>query len=238
MQNEEFIREQLNEFFKIRRTKNSAFSVRAMAQFFKTSPAQMSQILSGKRPLSRKFIKIVSEKIDLPKTDSNIEFNTLQNDEFKLISDWYHFAILSLSKTSKNSADPKYIAQHLGIDYFLAKDAFERLLKLGLIQVKNGNFIQTTNPLHTTNDIPSAAIRDHHKQILNLAAEKLDEIDVDFREFTSITMALNIKKLPAAKKIIRQFKIELYELVGQGKCEDVYTFSAQLFPVTKTEFKK
>lgn len=233
MQNEEFIRQQLNDFFKLKRTKNPAFSVRAMAQFFKTSPAQMSQILSGKRPLSRKFLNTASEKLDLPKTNLKIEFNTIQNDEFKLISEWYHFAMLSLSKTSNNKADPRFIAQLLGIDYFIAKEAFERLIKLDLIEIKNGRFDQKTKPLHTTNDIPSAAIRSYHKQNLSLAAEKLDEVDVELREFTSITMAFNIKKLQTAKKLIRQFKTDLYKLASQGNCEDVYTFSAQLFPVTK-----
>ena len=233
MQNEEFVREQLNDFFKVRRAKNPTFSVRAMAQFFKTSPGQMSQILSGKRPLSRKFINTVSEKLDLPKTDAQVEFNTIKDDEFKLISDWHHFAILSLSKTSKNKADPRFIAKLLGIDYFEAKEAFERLEKLELIQIKDDRYTQTTKPLHTTNDIPSAAIRKNHKQNLALAADKLEEVSVDLREFTSITMAFNIRKIQAAKKLIRQFKNDLYELVGQGKCEDVYTFSAQLFPITK-----
>ncbi len=237
MQIEEYVRQQLNEFFKLKRTKNAAFSVRAMAQLFKTSPAQMSQILSGKRPLSRKFIKIVSEKLDIPKIDSKIEFSNLPGDEFSLISDWHYFAILSLSKTSKNKADPRFISQLLGIDYFVAKESFETLSKRGLIQIQNGHFTQTTKPLHTTNDIPSAAIRKYHQQNLKLAAEKIDEIEVEFREFTSITMAFNFKKLQTAKKLIRQFKTELYELVGQGKCEDVYTFSAQLFPVTKLDFK-
>ncbi|MBC7467460.1 MAG: DUF4423 domain-containing protein [Bdellovibrio sp.] len=237
MQTEEFVRQQLNDFFKIKRAKNGAFSVRAMAQLFKTSPGQMSQILSGKRPLSRKFINSVSDRLDLPKVDSKIEFSTLPDDEFKVISDWHHFAILSMSKTSKNKADPKFIAQMLGIDYYVAKEAFERLSKLGLIGIKDGFYTQTTKPLHTTNDIPSAAIRSHHKQNLTLASEKLDEVDVELREFTSMTMALNSKKLPSAKKLIRKFKADLYELVGQGKCEDVYTFSVQLFPVTKINIK-
>ena len=233
MQNEEFVRQQLNDFFKIKRTKNPAFSVRAMAQLFKTSPAQMSQILSGKRPLSRKFINTLAEKLDLPKANSKLEFDTIEDDEFKLISDWHHFAILSLSKTSKNKADPRFIANLLGIDYFVSKESFERLRKLGLIEVKEGRFTQTTKPLHTTNDIPSTAIRKNHKQNLFLAAEKIEEVDVELREFTSMTMAFNMRKLQAAKKLIRKFKTDLYELVSQGKCEDVYTFSAQLFPVTK-----
>jgi hypothetical protein len=237
MQDQEFIRQQLNDFFKSKRNKNSSFSVRAMAQLFKTSPAQMSQILSGKRPLSRKFIATVLDKLDMPNAATEIKFDTIEDEQFKLVSDWFHFAILSLSNTSRNKADPRFISQLLGIDYFVTKEAFERLLKLGLIQIHEGRFQQTTKPLHTKNDVPSAAIRSHHKQNLTLAAEKIDGVDVQLREFTSMTMAFNIKKLSAAKKLIRKFKHDLYELGSKGPCEDVFTFSAQLFPITKFEIK-
>ncbi len=235
MQNQDYVRQQLNDFFKSKRTRNSSFSIRAMARLFKTSPAQMSQILSGKRPLSQKFIASAWDRLDLPPVHTQVEFSTVEDQEFSLISDWHHFAILSLSKTSRNKADPRMIARLLGIDYFVAKASFDQLKKLNLITVKGDRFIQTTKPLHTKNDIPSLAVRQYHKQNLALAAEKLDEVDVSQREFTSVTMAFNVSKLSAAKKLIRQFKDDLYELAGKGKCDEVYTFAAQLFPVTKIE---
>lgn len=233
MQNNDLIRQQLIHYFSETRLKNPMYSLRAMARTFNISPSHLSQVLSEKRPITDKFKKKVCGKLGLPTPDGKIQFNFIDDDNFRLVADWYHFAILSLSKVADCKADARWISRRLGIDYFIAKEAFERLQKLGLIKVKNGKFSQIVDPLHTSNDIPSLAIRMHHKQNLELAAQKLEDIDINNREFSSITVATSLKKLPLAKKVIRKFKTELYELLESGTKEHVYTFAMQLFPVSK-----
>jgi hypothetical protein len=244
----DFLRQQLANYFTEMRSKNPAYSLRAMARSFRTSPAQLSQIIANKRPMTNKFILKVSEKLGLSPLEvksilefhsgvpaAKTAFETIDDDNFKLVADWYHFAILSLSKVRDCEADPKWIAKRLGIDYFVAREAFHRLRKLGLIEIANGKYRQISRPLHTTNDVPSNAIRKYHSQNLELAKVKLDEVDIEAREFSTITFAVNLKNLPTAKKMIRKFKTEIYELLETGKKEEVYTMAIQLFPVSKNK---
>lgn len=133
-------------------------------------------------------------KVNLP------ELQILPEDEFKLISDWVHFAILSLAHVKRNSADLNWIAKKLLISPKAAKEAFQRLQKMGLIQNQGSGFIQTSKPLTTTADIPSSVIREYHKQNLNLASSKIESVAVAKREYSAITMAVDPKKLAKAKK--------------------------------------
>ncbi|MGE0762901.1 MAG: TIGR02147 family protein [Bdellovibrionales bacterium] len=248
MAGNEGLRQQLTNYFAQMRQKNPGYSLRAMARVFKTSPAQLSQVLSGKRPMSRKFVLSVSDRLGLspletkealesqcPSPRSKISFESIAEDQFKLIADWHHFAILSLGETADAKADPKWISKRLGLDYYVVREALTRLQKLGIIEIKNGRYRQITKPIHTTQDIPSAAIRKNHRQNLALASEKLEQVDVADREFTSMTMAISRKKIDLAKKMIRKFKTEMYEFLQAGAKEEVYTLAIQLFPVSKIE---
>jgi len=246
LMHDNYLRQKLTHYFHTTRSKNPSYSLRAMARSFKTSPAHLSQVLSGKRPMTDKFALKVSNKLDLSplemkmalaelssSDETSLPFDLIEDEKFKLVSDWHHFAILSLSQVPDSKANVRWISQRLGIDYHVAKAAFERLRKLGMIKVENGSYHQVPKALHTTNDVPSSAIRKYHKQNLELAAGKLDEVDVNLREFSAITVATSLKKLPLAKKLIRKFKADIYELLNVGKKEEVYTLSIQLFPVSK-----
>jgi uncharacterized protein (TIGR02147 family) len=233
VQNAEFLVQHLKDHFEANRRKNPSYSLRSMARALKTSPAQLSQVMSGKRPLSVKFASKIADRFGLSSSGSSVKFDGIEEDRFKLISDWEHFAILSMSRLSDCRADARWISRRLGIDYFAAKHAFQRLLEMGLIEIVGKRYRQTSKPLHTTHDIPSSAIRAYHRQNLELASDKIDEAAVDAREYTSVTVATSMKKLPLAKKMIRRFKDEIFDFLGRDESEEVYTLSIQLFPVTK-----
>lgn len=63
-----------SEFTK-RKTKNPNFSVRAFARWLELSPAQVSQVMSGKRPLTLKALEKINKKLDI----SPFEKQTLEN---------------------------------------------------------------------------------------------------------------------------------------------------------------
>lgn len=241
-----FLMQQLVE----RKKKNAQFSLRAFARMLEISPSQLSGLINGKKNLTPRQAAHLIEKLNLNDDDStNLiremhpgfrgsysetpALQTLSEDEFRLISEWYHFAILSLGELPNNQANSKWIAQKLGIDSTLALEAFHRLERMGLIEVRNDQFKQTTKPLTTTTDVPSAAVQSYHKQNLQIAAEKLEIIPVEGRQYLSITMASSPQKLEKAKKMIADFS---QKLSAELECEnpsDVYTLAIQLFPLTK-----
>jgi uncharacterized protein (TIGR02147 family) len=242
-----FLKEELER----RRQVNSLYSLRAFSRQLKMSPAQLSQIISGKRPLTAKTAFRIAEVLALsPLETSTFVESTLQSvpketstaveikeDEFSLIADWYHLAILSLSELRQHRADPRWIASQLGIKTSEASVALQRLQKLKIIEIKGGKVRQIMNPLKTPSDVPSSANRIYHAQNLDKAKEKLETVPVADREFSAITMAVSRKNLPKAKKMITEFKRKLCALLEQGEKQAVYSLAIQLFPVSKLEEK-
>lgn len=230
-----------------RRKANPAYSLRAFARFLEMSPAALSQLISGKRGLSFKRLGSILDKLGLAPEENaramrslkrrgeTTKPEVLKEDQFRLIADWYHYAILSLGEIKGASADPRWIARRLGIRVENANEALTRLRRMGLVQIKNGRFKQVPGPLRTSVDVPSSSIRRYHKGILALAQNRMDEIAVERREYTSITMAINSKNVAKAKKIVREFKQDLNDLLEEGELDEVYQLSIQLFPLSIKE---
>ena len=109
--------------------KNTAFSLRAFSNRLGMSPGAISQILNGKRSVSKKIAQKICDKLLLdpqekseivglfPEIKKEILNNTalepnylqLQSDQFRVISDWYYLAILSLIKIRGFKKKPKWI---------------------------------------------------------------------------------------------------------------------------------
>ncbi len=240
-----YLAEQLIE----RKKNNPLYSLRAFAKALEISPSQLSSLLSGRKTLSSKLARKIFERLNTDKIsiqsmledmvieDSSDEsyFQVLESDDFQLISQWQYFAILSLAHIKDNKANSKWISDRLGIDPVLALESFNRLVKMGLIKVMDGSFRQTTKPLHTNSDVSSIEIRNYHRSNLALAAEKIETTDINLREYTSITVDVDLKKLPRAKKMINDFKKNLSDFLCTGKTSEVYTLAIQLFPLTKVK---
>jgi DNA-binding MarR family transcriptional regulator len=147
----------------------------------------------------------------------------------------FHFAILEMTELKNNQGQAQWIAKELNIDLVRAKISLQRLVRMGYIQIKNGQLFRTTKPLTTTTDIPSSAIRSFHKQNLELAKEKIESIPVELREFTSITTSVSLKKLARVKKLLNEFKFQINQELEGEDASEVYSLSIQLFPLTKVE---
>ncbi|CAN5576253.1 hypothetical protein BH10BDE1_BH10BDE1_33000 [soil metagenome] len=235
-----------------RKRRNSQFSLRSFAKLLEISPGQLSSLISGKKNLTTKQAVKIIEKLNLSEEDSMdlirglhpklkelkveaIEENVLTEDQFKMISNWHHFAVLSLGSVRNNQATATWISSRIGIDVVSAQTVLDRLARLEMIEIKNGKFRQASKPLNTQNEIPSRVIRDYHQQNLRLASEKLENVAVELREFSSITMAVDARKLAKAKKMIADFKQRLCKELETRDATEVYTLSMQLFPLTVQE---
>lgn len=234
------------------------FSLRSFARVLNLTPAQLSETLSGKRKITRKIALRVFERLGvdpstaqhligrLPekqkrrrnKTQSKtrgqvLRYVQLSTDEFKIVADWYHFAILSLAETKSFKSDPTWIAKRLNIAEPDAKRAIERLLRLGLIAQKSGKLVATGKRFATSNDIPDASIRKNHAQGLEQARNALDQVPVELREFAASIIAADPRLLPQAKARLRELKREITQLLESGEKREVYRLSIQLFPVSR-----
>lgn len=207
-----------------RKGRNPHYSLRAFARDLKINPASLSQLLAGKRTLSGKNIKKLAEHLSLsPKEierllntsetkrdkQKTLQYIELEDDHFKIISDWYYYAILNLAKI-KNQANPQWIAKRLGISKIEAEIAIERLQRLKLLEVKKGKLVRKSLPLNF--NTPSAALRKQNKQLIKLAGESVEKIPAQKRETSSMTFAIDPALIPTAKKKIDHFYDQMSKL--------------------------
>lgn len=245
--------ERLKAEYEIRRERNPNLSLRAFARWLGISPAQISQILSGKRRLTPKLAAQLARRLDMSPFEkiefirhTNLDFiessstptptAKLSEERFQMIAEWYHMAILSLTRIKGAKSDPRWIAQRLGISVSEAQTALERLCKLNLLELKP--FRQIGEPLLVASEVPSQAIRRHHKQLINMAIEKIDTETIDRRQIQSLTIATDAKHIALAQKRIERFLDEMNELMECPNPTDVYALNLQLSPLTKKENPK
>ena len=214
------------------------------------SPATVSEISSGKRRVTLKMALRISEQLNLspqekerlvetfqsekvrPLPRRELVFHQLKEDEFQLIADWQHFAILSLLKIAPKKATQ--ISTALSLSMLVTQKSLERLVRLDLIkQDKNRVYHRVSKPISTSDGVSSLAIRKSHLQDLDFARTSLEQDDLELRDFTSVTLAIDEKRLPEAKKIIRDFRDRLMQFLEKDSPKSVYKFSIQLYPLTR-----
>jgi uncharacterized protein (TIGR02147 family) len=161
------------------------------------------------------------------------EFFQLSDDAFKLVADWYYFVIMALCKLPSIPAESRYLSERLGISEFEARAALQRLLRLQLVEIRDGNLAIVASTPSTTRDVPSSAIRSYHKQNLKLAEESIEKVSLELREFSSITFPADTKCLPEVKDLVMEFKRKIARIMETPTANEVYTLAIQLFPVTK-----
>lgn len=160
-------------------------------------------------------------------------------DQFYLIADRYHFHLLALIQTEDFKNDLKWMAKRLGISVVQVRTALDRLERLGLItKDKTDLRLSSTKGISTSHDVSSGALRKSHHQALDRATLSLDQDPVEIRDFSSITMAIDQKKIPEAKRMIKEFRRRLCKFMETGKSGEVYELNIQLVPVTKFQLQK
>jgi uncharacterized protein (TIGR02147 family) len=234
--------------FKARVRKNPSFSLRSYAKILDISPTHLSMILSNKRAVSPASALKIAERLGITPSETLQRLHAkrrsfqkqkeltrlLAEEEFKLISEWYYFAILGLADIKNNVADAQWIAKKISLPVSIADAAFQRLQRQGYITVNGGQF-RNTHFVETQPDVSREEVRRYHKQVLNLAAERIDEIEVELREYISMTLAMNKRGIPAAKNLIRKFKTEFEAEFESGTKTDVFQFNIQFFPLAKPD---
>lgn len=231
-----------------RKNRNPSYSLRAFARDLGVSPAALSQYLARKRELSKKNRQSVIEKMRLSPTEQEslwisarpnstvkTTYGQIAEDTFRIISDWVSLATLNLAHLKSNKADAGWIAKRLGIPSNEAKDTLNRLVRVGLLEIKSGKMHRTTQSFATTTDIPSEAIKRFHLGVIRKAEQALLDLPVDKRDITAITMPTDPLRLEEAKKILVKTRRQIADLVSKGEPSEVYVLAMQFFPFTQQD---
>lgn len=241
------------------RFENPSLSRRAFSKSLGLSPGAISEIFNGQRKVSLKLAKRISERLGLdPEARAELygtfekyakkprrlrtkrakapepEYLRLSADQFRVIGDWYHFAILALMQTSDFKSDVAWISSRLALNPAIVRSAIDRLKRVGLIREdEKGNLISSDIAPCTSDDVSNASIRLAHFELLLKARTALETLPVNERDFTAFMLNLSPSQLPRVKERIRKFQNELAEEFESQPQPEVYQLCMQLFPLTQ-----
>lgn len=243
----------LQQEFRKRSLKNQRYSLRSFARFLEIEASSLSQMMKRKRKVSQKMIHSICDKLLTHPAQRDLLLKNLNQskvnnsplstnkyidmsfDIFNIIADWHHIAILDLTQTEGFQSDPKWISSQLGISIIDAQSAIDRLLRVELLEIKQGQLKKTH--LHLSNfktGTTSSAHKLLQKQIIEKALQAVDGVRQEEKDITSIFMAIDESKLPEARMMIQNFRRELCAFLETGKQTRVYNLAVQLFPLSKT----
>jgi transcriptional regulator with XRE-family HTH domain len=251
MQQSERVREILHRKYEEIRNRNSGFSMRSFASRLGLSSGALSEVMAGKRPLSPKKIKVLLQtKLFEPQERSELahaagfvlgwesgkkspRYTRLSTEQFQVIADWWHYAILNLIQTRDFRADPKWIGARLGLDPGVVEEALFRLKELRLVREEKGTLVRTHARVTTSDDKIDLPLQRGNLGLIKLAGRRLKKVPVELRDVTSYVMAVNPARLPQAKTAIRRLQDELSIILEGEDASEVYQLGIQLFPISQ-----
>lgn len=236
---------------------NPRYSLRSFARYLGIEASHLSKILRGQRSVTERMLLRVAPKLGMSPKDLDHyrevirkqerrlgnsatalpNYNPVEMDQFQIISDWYHFAILELVSMEGFVASPQWISRVLGINVNEASAAIDRLFRLGYLETQPDGSWKNRSGFNTTigNDFTTAALRQMQRQILQMAIDALEAVPFDQRSQSAMTMAVDKDLLPRLKERITQFRRETDAFIQKNskKLDSVYHLSVSLYPVTK-----
>jgi uncharacterized protein (TIGR02147 family) len=220
------------------------YSGRAFARDLGISVTALHGVLNQTRHLAKNNLELIAGKLGwtLKQLDIAIESTKLSNDptktlleedQFQMIADWVHLAILNLAKIK--NINVASIPERLGIEEEVSQESVERLVRLNYIEIDQDNCLKRVfQNFGVTKLSPSQAIQSFHHSNLAKAQKALKEVPIDERNFLTIAAPTNIQKLPELKKLIEEFRKQALAIFESDQADQVYFLNLQLYPVSKS----
>jgi len=253
----------LEKEFEDRKRKNSRYSLRAFAKYLEMPAPKLSMVLRKKAGMSVLRAKKIATKLRLDKkekttfinlvaskharslterkiaqkalqTASHHSYLTLNQEFFKIFSDWYFFAILEATELVNFKASAGWISKKFALPKGVVEKALRLLKKHDFIKEENNTFKQVESDIYIPGGTPSRYIKSHHRQILQKADDAIIICPLEEREFSSQIFSFNSELMDEIKSELiesRKKIIEKYETLSRGNKDRVYCFSQQFFPL-------
>lgn len=241
----------LNERFQEIKRINSSYTLRSFARKLNLNSGALSQIMNKKRNISKDFAENLAMLLELNEQDRErfmasfkIQDNLNQNiDDAKVLNetilerltDWYVLAILSLVKLNNFVVSPENISKRLGITLDEAIEGVHFLMSHGMLKSdEHGKMIRTEKRFATLDNISNDQLKKIQANNLKMGIESIYRDDVDRRDFTTMTIAIDPKNISEAKALIRKFERDLAIMLEYGEKKEVYNLTIGLYPLTRS----
>lgn len=228
---------------KKRQEKNPKFSLRSFARLLKTDPSSLSKILNGLRvPADETVAKWVEcmklspeEALALRSSVSETNsFNPMNAEFFESTYSWAHPILLEALKLPNATTKLPMLADLFGMSLPELEQTIAYLHSHQILQ-KNSEDAGYTPSNLTTVQIPytTELRRNLQKKYLEMAKTAIEEVPMEKRDNSTLTVAIHTDDIPAMKEIIREARLKIHRLAEKRKNQlnAVYNFSSALYPI-------
>ncbi len=164
---------------------------------------------------------------------------TLSSTQYDYFSNWYNAVIRELITLYNFNDDFQLLAKSVRpeITCSEAKASVELLLQLKLLKKTSiGTYEQVNTAIVAEGDIGLIAIRHFNRCMLLNALKAIDEVEVDIRHISGLTMGISKRMHSIIRSEIEAFKEHIVKLVNQDrKSIGVYQLNVQFFPLSKNK---
>lgn len=252
----------INKYFSRKVESLNGYSMRAFARDLDVSPSFISRLLKGQKAIPVRLVPKVIEILDIEFEEAMVIKNSLVPDELssdaqnkkldkslsdsgwslglraqeKILNKWFYVAILELTTCSNFDGKVKTISKRLGISEDATNAAVRDLVRLDVLEEKNGKVTKRHSKLRFGSNTSKSTIRNYHKQMLNRAytelKSKISDEEFEKRLITGITVSAPPEKVAQAKKMLSETLHEIADFLMEEPGTEVYQISGQLFPLS------
>ncbi len=226
------------------KSKNPSYSLRAFSKKLNIPHSALSEIMNGKRRLTQKMgerllmaLKLepeIKEQL-LRSMAEKSSYSTLELQSFQAIAHWEYLAVMGLFKLKDFQSNTQWMAKRLGITSKKVESVLNTLVATGLVSEDlEGNLKRTSSiNLNTPSQIKDKGLRQFAIESLEKAIDSLRQDNIKDRDFSTVTLTVNKKDLPRAKKMLEEFRYKFDQEIESVPGEELYKLVLGFYPVTK-----
>ncbi len=256
--------------FEARRLGNPSYSLRAFARDLRVDSSVLAALLKDRsRGVSRATAIKIAKRLGLNEEEqrlfadsvdayharsqsardlarsrlearSAVKVKSVDLDAMKVISSWHHLAIREWVGTSSFKLDYRRMAKAFSITTAEARDAWDRLRRLELVERDESGRWTAKEWVRTPDGTPSDVLRRYHGQILDRSRHALENVELSERSHTALMLPFHVGSVEEAKRLIREFRRGFSKAIAASRPSErvndrVYCLSVQLFPLDERE---
>jgi uncharacterized protein (TIGR02147 family) len=171
----------------------------------------------------------------------DVRRHTLQEAELKLLENWWIPAVRAYLELNGGMVNVKQIAKDLcpPITEAQAQEAIDILLEVGFVKkVASGKLALTETHLTVGGPEKKMAVRKFQKQVLALASDSLDNVPVDERNISTLTLSVDQACFDDLGEMLKEFRRLVQKRVDASKNPNkVMHLSMAFYPVARVGAK-
>ncbi|MCB0383896.1 MAG: DUF4423 domain-containing protein [Bdellovibrionales bacterium] len=165
--------------------------------------------------------------------ESSGKYRKIDLNQFQMIREWYNLVIRALVGAPGFCEDPKTLSLRLRrkASPSQIRSGIESMLRLGVLKRDpvSQALVHPQDDLESPNDLPSEAIREHHRGMIHRALEAIDEQGPETRQLSAATLCFDVERIEEEKKHIHGFVRDFNERFGTSNSPRAFQVNVQFF---------